>query len=221
MNIKILYDNNAKTGFLSGWGFSALINNHTLFDTGESADSLTANMQAFRVVPAQIKRVVLSHEDWDHVGGIAMLSQCNTVKVYVPSSFSKTIKRKITDSNPKADLVEIHDALKVEPDLIVTAQLGILKKEISLVVRSANKIVLIVGCSHPGLEKIMAQISKYGYIYAVIGGFHGFRKLKALADVPIIIPTHCTQKKQEILDMYPGQARFVSAGMEIDIEGTQ
>ena len=217
MNIKILYDNQAKKDFQYGWGFSALIDNSTLFDTGESAKPLLANLQAFGVQPKQIQRLVLSHEDWDHVGGIAILEQCGPVKVYVPSSFSKRIKKEIVGFNTKADLVEIKDALKVEPDLIVTSQLGTFKKEISLAVQSAKGIILIVGCSHPGLDKIMTRASEFGNIYAVLGGFHGFSKLKALKDVPVIVPTHCTQKTQEISDMYPDQTKLVGAGTELDL----
>ena len=164
--------------------------------------------------------MVLSHEDWDHVGGMAILKQCGHVTVYVPISFSKAIKKDITGFNPAVDLVEIRNALEVEANLIVTPQLGTVKKEISLAVRSSKGIVLIVGCSHPGLDKIMARASEYGHIYAVIGGFHGFSRLKALADVSVIVPTHCTQKKQEILDMYPKQTRFVAAGTEIRVQET-
>ena len=217
MNIKILYDNQAKKGFQSGWGFSALIDDSTLFDTGESAEALLTNLQAFGIQPKQIQRVVLSHEHWDHVGGIVILKQCGPVKVYVPSSFSKAIKKDITGLNPEGDLVEIDNALEVEPDLIVTPQLGTFIKEISLAVRSAKGIILIVGCSHPGLDKIMTRASEFGGIHAVIGGFHGFSKLKALADVPVIVPTHCTQKKQEIQDMYPDRTKLVETGTELDL----
>jgi 7,8-dihydropterin-6-yl-methyl-4-(beta-D-ribofuranosyl)aminobenzene 5'-phosphate synthase len=220
MNIKILYDNQAKKGFRSGWGFSALIDNSTLFDMGENAEALLTNLQVFGIEPDQIQRVVLSHEDWDHVGGIAILKQCGPVTVYVPASFSKAIKNEINGLNSAANLIEIRNAQEVEPNLIVTPQLGTVKKEISLAVRSPKGLVLVVGCSHPGLDKIMARASEYGRIYAVIGGFHGFSKLKALADVPVIVPTHCTQKKQEILDMYPKQTRSVAAGTEIRVQET-
>ena len=220
MNIKILYDNLAKEEFRSGWGFSALIDNSTLFDTGENAEALLANLQTFGIAPPQIQRMVLSHEDWDHVGGMAILKQCGSVTVYVPVSFSKAIKNDITGFNPAVDLVEIRNAFEIEPNLIVTPQLGTVKKEISLAVRSGEGIILIVGCCHPGLDKIMARASEYGSIYAVVGGFHGFSRLKALSNVPVIVPTHCTQKKQEILDMYPKQARVVSAGMELRLQET-
>lgn len=217
MNIKILYDNQAKKGFQCGWGFAALIDNSTLFDTGENAGSLLANLHAFGVEPKQIQQIVLSHEHRDHVGGIAILEQCGPVKVYAPSSFSKRIKEEIVGFNTEADLMEIQDSLKVEPDFIITSQLGTFIKEISLAVHTAKGIILIVGCSHPGLDKIMIRASEFGSIYAVIGGFHGFSKLKALADVSVIVPTHCTQKKQEILDMYPKQTRLVAAGVEMEV----
>ncbi len=220
-NIKILYDNQAESGFHSGWGFSALIDDSTLFDTGENAEALLANLRAFDIEPEQIQRVVLSHEDWDHVGGIAILRQCGPVTVYVPISFSKAIKKDIIGFSPAVNLVEIRNALEVEPNMIVTPQIGIVKKEISLAIRTVKGIVLIVGCSHPGLDRIMARASEYDPIHAVIGGFHGFKKLKTLREVPVIIPTHCTKRKQDLLDMYPNQVRHVAAGMQICIKEKQ
>lgn len=218
MNIKILYDNTAEKGFRSGWGFSALIDNSTLFDMGETDESLLANMDLFGVKPENIKRVVFSHEDWDHVGGRSLLSRSGSVQVYIPCSFSKAIKSEMHRLNHKAEIIRVSKTLEVSPDFIVTRQLGTLKKEISLAVGTAKGLVLIVGCSHPGLDKIMAGISEYGRIHAVVGGFHGFRKLKALKDVELIVPTHCTKKKQELLEMYPEQVRLISAGMELSIQ---
>jgi 7,8-dihydropterin-6-yl-methyl-4-(beta-D-ribofuranosyl)aminobenzene 5'-phosphate synthase len=81
MNIKILYDNQAKQGFQYGWGFSALIDDTILFDTGESVDPLLLNIRAFNVDAENINRVVLSHEDWDHVGGVAIIKKFCPVTV--------------------------------------------------------------------------------------------------------------------------------------------
>lgn len=217
MNIKILYDNAAEPGFKSGWGFSALVDGSTLFDMGENPESLLANMDAFGVKLDSIKRVVFSHEDWDHVGGRQLLGSFGAVKVYVPYSFSSASKMEMQGLNPKLEIVEVSKALDVYPDLIITGQLGTLKREISLAVRTAKGLVLIAGCSHPGLDKIMDGIAGHGRIHAVVGGFHGFRRLKALKDVDLIVPTHCTKKKQELLEMYPEQVRLVAAGMELDI----
>ena len=218
MKIKILYDNEGKKGFQSGWGFAALIDNDTLFDTGENAASLSANMQAFGIEPEQIRQVVLSHEDRDHVGGIAILKQCGPVTVYLPISFSRRIKGEIKRLNGRAEVVDVAENTEIGSDMIVIGPLGLRKREISLVMRTNKGLVLVTGCAHPGLNKIMENARQFGDIYAVIGGFHGFSKLKALADVTVIVPCHCTQKKQEMLDMYPKQTRFVAAGVEMDFE---
>ena len=101
--------------------------------------------------------------------------------------------------------------------MVVTAQLGDLTKEISLVLRTGKGLILITGCSHPGLDVIMQNASQFGKIYAVMGGFHGFSKLEAIANVPRIMPAHCTQKKQEIQNSYPRQTHLVAAGMEIHV----
>jgi 7,8-dihydropterin-6-yl-methyl-4-(beta-D-ribofuranosyl)aminobenzene 5'-phosphate synthase len=50
--------------------------------------------------------------------------------------------------------------------------------EISMAIRTARGGVVIVGCSHAGIEKILAVASEIeSRIYSVIGGFH-------LVDVP-------------------------------------
>ncbi|MFO7871328.1 MAG: MBL fold metallo-hydrolase [Kiritimatiellia bacterium] len=215
MNIKIVYDNQAEAGFRCGWGFSALVNSSTLFDTGENTESLSENLERFGVDPVEIDRVVLSHEDWDHVGGIGILKSCGEVSVYVPSSFSTTIRNEMKALNPEAELVDVKDSIEIDRNFVVTAELGALKKEISLVVRTGTRLVLIVGCSHPGLDKIMDEARNFGEILGVIGGFHGFSNIEKLSGIPVIAPTHCTQKKREIHDAYPSRARNVAAGTEI------
>jgi len=217
MNIKILYDNEAAPGFQCGWGFAALIDGSILFDTGEDAAKLLSNMAAFGVEPLQIKRVVLSHADSDHVGGIGAMATFTGLAVYTPVGLPRSLKEQIKGLNPDGLLFEVVYNTAVSPDAFVTARLGSDKKEISLCVRTTAGLVLITGCAHPGLENIMAYASQFGSIHAVIGGFHGFSKLGALADVPLIVPCHCTRKKQEILDMYPEQARPGYAGLEMTI----
>ncbi|MFC1462639.1 MBL fold metallo-hydrolase [Verrucomicrobiota bacterium] len=217
MNIKILYDNNARKGFACGWGFAALIDNDTLFDTGENAASLLANMQAFGIAPEEISRVVLSHEDRDHVGGIAVLEQCGSVNVYVPAGASRSLKEDIKSLNPNASIFEVVYDTTIGANKFVTATLGQKKKEISLATRTNKGLVLMTGCAHPGLDVIMEAVRAFGDVHAVVGGFHGFKQLKLLADVPVIIPCHCTKNQREILDMYPEQAHVVAAGTEIRI----
>jgi len=45
MELRILYDNEAKEGFKSGWGFSCLVGDKLLFDVGADLDTLIFNMR--------------------------------------------------------------------------------------------------------------------------------------------------------------------------------
>jgi 7,8-dihydropterin-6-yl-methyl-4-(beta-D-ribofuranosyl)aminobenzene 5'-phosphate synthase len=77
-------------------------------------------------------------------------------------------------------------------------------KELSLVINTADGIVLVVGCSHPGIEAIVAEAAKINpHIHAIAGGFHlvvaqdpAIEKVAAtLHDaykVDFIAPGHCT-----------------------------
>jgi 7,8-dihydropterin-6-yl-methyl-4-(beta-D-ribofuranosyl)aminobenzene 5'-phosphate synthase len=219
MTVKILYDNQAVEGFRSGWGLSILINDTILFDTGAKARRLLTNMRNFGISFERIQYVVLSHADWDHVGGIAVLKHVGAVDVFVPSSFSKAIRRKIEKVNKNARIIDVLETIETNKDFMVTSELeGSGKREISAVIRVPKGLVLLVGCSHPGLDRIVAEVSRLGKIHAVIGGFHGFTNLETLASIPLIIPTHCTKRKNEIRNRYPDRTRFVAAGEELNIE---
>lgn len=76
--------------------------------------------------------------------------------------------------------------------------------EISLAVRTAQGLAIIVGCAHPGIEKIVESAKSVDdRIYAVFGGFHLFptpqAEISRIAaslhdrwDVQRIAPGHCT-----------------------------
>ncbi len=77
-------------------------------------------------------------------------------------------------------------------------------KELSLAINTAHGVVLIVGCSHPGIENIVAEAAKINpHIHFIVGGFHlvaaqdpAIEKVVAtLHDtykVDYIGPGHCT-----------------------------
>jgi 7,8-dihydropterin-6-yl-methyl-4-(beta-D-ribofuranosyl)aminobenzene 5'-phosphate synthase len=77
-------------------------------------------------------------------------------------------------------------------------------KELSLAVNTADGLVLIVGCSHPGIESIVAEAAKINpHIHFIAGGFHlvaaqdpAIEKIATtLHDtykVDYIAPGHCT-----------------------------
>src|ERR1700736_718180 len=77
-------------------------------------------------------------------------------------------------------------------------------KELSLAINTPDGIVLVVGCSHPGIETIVAEAAKINpHIHLIAGGFHlvvakdpAIEKVAtALHDtykVDYIAPGHCT-----------------------------
>ena len=216
MEIRILYDNEAKEGFKKGWGFSCLVGGETLFDVGADFETLIFNMRRSFVKLDTINKIFLSHEHGDHVGGIRVFNMLGDVELYVPQSFSSRLKRRLT-SFANVTLVEVDEAIEITEGFYTTGELGRFIREQSMIVETDNGLTVITGCSHPGLENILKAASQYGEIYGVVGGFHGFSRLEALKGLRLIVPCHCTVQKREILALYPESSITCSAGCRIEI----
>ena len=78
-------------------------------------------------------------------------------------------------------------------------------KEQSLVLetKGGGGVVVLTGCTHPGLETILEAANVFGELYGVIRDFHGFNRLELLKELKMVIPCHCTVCKEEITKMYP------------------
>jgi len=200
MKITIVYDNEANAGLKSGWGFSCLIEakEKILFDTGDDGEKLIYNMKQLNIEPKDIDKVAISHDHWDHNGGLKEFLKLNSnAKVFHPKSFSKPTE--------------------ISPGIHSTGALGRLIKEQSLVVNTEKGNLVITGCAHPGLAKIINKAKQLGEVYAVLGGFHGFSKLEKLQGIELIAPCHCTRYIKQISEKYPQQFKQVKAGTVIEI----
>lgn len=188
-----------------------------LFDTGGDVATLRYNMRKFMVNPRNISKIVLSHEHGDHTGGIRILDHCQEVEAYVPRSFSSRLKSRLA-SHPNVSLLnQVGGPQEICEGIHTTGELGKITKEQSLAVKTGKGLALITGCAHPGLENMLQVASKFGEIYAVVGGFHGFNKLEGLKGIHLIAPCHCTTHKREILRLYPESSVKCSAGCAIEI----
>jgi len=210
MQIKIIFNNTAISGrFLTGWGFSCIIDESILFDAGESEKSLFENMKNMSIDIGKIEEVVISHDHWDHTGGLwELLKRRKGLKVYACPNFSVGFKEKVNNSG--GILIEKDTFFEISKDIFVTGEIAGLYKgqhmaEQALVVKTNAGITLITGCAHPGIIKMAENVKKEfpeDKIYLVLGGFHlknqskGDTELVAynLCQLGIkkLAPTHCT-----------------------------
>jgi 7,8-dihydropterin-6-yl-methyl-4-(beta-D-ribofuranosyl)aminobenzene 5'-phosphate synthase len=214
--LRIVYDNEAQTGFKSDWGFSCLIeteDRNLLFDTGSSRDILAFNLQQLHVQSETIATIVLSHEHGDHIGGLDAVLHPG-VTVFVPSSFSRRFKHAVAQV---ADVVEVTLPRELVPGVYTTGELGAWQKEQSLVLDTPKGMIVVTGCAHPGLEAILTAAATFGELYGVIGGFHSFNRLELLRELELIVPCHCTAHKREILELYPEKTERCGAGMVLEL----
>jgi len=217
VKLRVVYDNEAKDSLKSDWGFSCLIeadNKTILFDTGASGDILSYNMKQLGLIRESIDIIALSHEHWDHVGGLDAALHPE-IEVYLLRSFSRELKERITKQAAK--VIEVSGPGDITKSVHTTGELGLMTKEQSLVLETEGGVVVLTGCAHPGLENIIDAATSFGEVCGVIGGFHGFDKLKLLKGLKEIIPCHCTARKKEIMAMYPDKVEWCGAGAVIEL----
>jgi 7,8-dihydropterin-6-yl-methyl-4-(beta-D-ribofuranosyl)aminobenzene 5'-phosphate synthase len=211
MKVTIIYDNEAaKEGLEADWGFSCLIEVYErkiLFDTGADGTILLSNMGKLGIEPAGIEEVFISHEHWDHIGGLSGVLNINQVKVYIPWSCRKP--------SGAEDVIRIKEKTKIHDKIFSTGTLNDIEQ--SLVIKTGDELVVIAGCSHPGVKNILKAASYFGDPRVLIGGLHGFSEFDLVEDLESICPTHCTQFKSEIRSRYPKKYISGGAGKIIEI----
>ena len=176
LTITVVYDNNPyKQGLETSWGFSALITGFEktiLFDSGRDR-SLLSNMEKLAIDPNKINIVVLSHIHPDHTGGLGSLLEKNpNVSVYLPKSFPTKFKDKVQAYGAK--IIDVEQSLKICENVYSTGQLGRWIKEQSLIIRTDKGLIVITGCAHPGIVKIVTAAKDLvkDDVLLVMGGFH-------------------------------------------------
>jgi glyoxylase-like metal-dependent hydrolase (beta-lactamase superfamily II) len=112
VRLAIVYDNSTSDPNLShGWGFSCLVGDDLLFDSGGDGSRLLSNMGQMALDVDGTKTVVLSHAHGDHSGGLAGLLVLNkNLTVYLPRSFPTSFKKQV---RARAKLVEVHEPMEI------------------------------------------------------------------------------------------------------------
>ena len=206
MKITIVYDNTTlKPNLVADWGWSCFIETegrNILFDTGGNGKILLENLINLDIYPEIIDDIVISHPDFDHIGGLSTFLNLNQkAVVHIPVSF-----RGIRYKNE----VKYYDKpTQIYKNIFLTGELD--KREQSLAIKTERGLVLIIGCGHPRIGKIIDSISKFGNIYAIIGGLHGFDEFEILENIEKICPAHCTKYKEKIKSLYP--EKYIEGGI--------
>jgi len=207
IKLTIIYDNEQWDKRLeNAWGFACVMDlndKKILFDTGGDGEILLNNMEILGIKPVDINVVFISHEHYDHTGGLmSFLKINNDLTVYILSSYSEDFKKKISASGAKIE--EIKEAREIYPDIYTTGELINSVKEQSLIIRTLNGLVIITGCAHPGIVNIIKRAKGIADddVYLILGGFHlkdlsstvvesTINELKDLG-VKKVAPSHCT-----------------------------
>jgi 7,8-dihydropterin-6-yl-methyl-4-(beta-D-ribofuranosyl)aminobenzene 5'-phosphate synthase len=212
MRITILYDNTVwKEGLQAAWGFSCLVetvDRKILFDTGGNGSILLHNMKKLNIDPRGIDEIFLSHPHWDHAGGLQAILSINPAKVTIPISFPEPAGAR--------EIVKVKEPVTLHEHICSTGEL--MGFEQSLAVRMKKGLVVIVGCSHPGVSRILRACASFGEPFALVGGLHGFTDFDLVKGLGLICPTHCTQYKAMIRSLYPEKYVEGGVGRILEIE---
>ena len=211
MKLTILYDNEVLDPRLKAdWGFAALVETHArriLFDTGAKPGLLLENMKQLDISVQEIDEVFISHDHWDHTGGLAAVLEQKPMPVYVPD----VLRTPVTGDH----LIAVENLKQIHDHIYSTGTL--MRIEQSLCVEQQGKVIVVAGCSHPGVGAILNAASRIGPVAAIIGGLHGFDDFSLLASVETVCATHCTQHKDEIRSRFPEAVTAGGAGRIIEL----
>ena len=211
IKMTVLYDNYVYTqGTQAAWGFSCLIetgDKTILFDTGGDSEVLLHNIRQLNVNLSEIDIIVISHNHWDHTGGLfSVLESNNEVPVYLPGSFPQEFVDKVKDF--KAEVVLVNEPVDICENIMSTGEMKGPVNEQALIVKTSKGTVVVTGCSHPGIVEIVKKAEEISgeKIYMVFGGFHLMRHSEsAVRDIITEFrelgvkkcgATHCTGDQQ-------------------------
>jgi len=236
VNVTILIDNNPGGPLKSPWGLSLYIetcNLTMLFDAGPDPEALKLNSEALKTNLTGLDVVVLSHEHVDHVLGLSYIARLNrNVTVYVPKHMSGSCKAWIRSLG--LNMAEIETTTVISRGIAVIGELYGPPHEQALAINVKGLgLIVFVGCSHPGVDKIVAKAKDElnCEVYGVIGGFHlsgaSLEKMRDVASNLIkmglkkVYPIHCSggNFRRFLRENYPQVYGDGHVGLKLSFKG--
>jgi 7,8-dihydropterin-6-yl-methyl-4-(beta-D-ribofuranosyl)aminobenzene 5'-phosphate synthase len=193
------------------WGFSCYIEDaRLLFDTGGDGSILLYNLEQLGICCTDIDTLVLSHDHWDHTGGLRdLLTKNPSMDVWILDQFSDATKGIITAHAP-AHVAE--GWTEISGGVFTTGPLGDKTVEQSLVLTAGNGLLVVTGCAHPHIATILRVAGRHGDVRGAIGGFHTVspEDIDSLTSLSYLSASHCTEEIDEIRQRF-GES-FIEGG---------
>jgi 7,8-dihydropterin-6-yl-methyl-4-(beta-D-ribofuranosyl)aminobenzene 5'-phosphate synthase len=190
----------------TSWGFSCYVSElRLLFDTGGVGAILLNNLAILGIRPEEIETLVLSHDHWDHTGGIGALLAINPdIKIYSPQTLSQKTSETL---NQAKEHIKVEDYCDIGGRAALTGQLGIRGDlghnipEQSLILNTPAGLYIVTGCAHPHAALIIRTAAEHGQVHGIIGGLHSVTEddMHALSSLSYVSASHCTQALPDIV----------------------
>ena len=230
MKFTILFDNFPYNANLQPlWGFSCLIelnDKKILFDTGSNGRVLLNNAEKLGIDFKEIDMVFISHNHWDHIGGLDTIIEENpNITLVVPNTLSKFLIRDL--KSLVKQVIVINDSIKIDNNIYTTGMIGSEVLEQALVIERNNKLYIISGCGHPGINYIENIVSKSlkKPIKYIIGGFHllntpplKIQEIIKNLKSEFITATHCTGETAVGMLKIQYKNKFLNGGVGAEID---
>jgi len=231
VKVIVLVDNEGYVkGLRTAWGIAMYVETphaRFLFDTGPDPTVLKYNAGRFGVNLSNIDFVIISHCHGDHVGGLPLIAKLKPgVKVYVPQHSGLQNYVRGLGLTP----VLVNKTTEVAPGVWVLKPLYGPPWEEGVAVATRLGLAVLVGCSHPGVDRIV-EVAVHdlstGKVYAVIGGFHLMgapeniiaEEMDNLASLGVVkvYPLHCSgsEVKEYLRSKYPSMLGVGGVGLEL------
>lgn len=177
VKLTVVYDNYVhQEGTIAEWGFGCYIEGcekTILFDTGGSGETLLSNIDFLNIDLDSLDVVVLSHRHWDHVNGLgSVLGRNAAVTVYIGASHIQNYSAFIAAMGGVP--VAVDEPVEICEHVYSTGELEGPPEEQSLILDTDAGLVIVTGCSHPGVHNIVRRAKEVldKEVYLVFGGFH-------------------------------------------------
>jgi 7,8-dihydropterin-6-yl-methyl-4-(beta-D-ribofuranosyl)aminobenzene 5'-phosphate synthase len=205
--------NNCSTDTIleAGPGFSAWIevdDKVILFDTGSDYKVLLENLTKMKLDYNRVTDIFISHNHWDHIYGMPGAAGVKgfQVNTFIPKSSVDGIIQQM----PRLKYSAIDSFRELYPGIWTTGEMSSVFQnttiaEQAMIIDTKAGLVVITGCSHPGIETIVKLVNEKfprREIKLLVGGFHLERKtleeIEQISDflkqsgIKAIAPSHCT-----------------------------